>query len=279
MKKKLTVIFLCVALAAIAIVGASLAYFTDTKSAKNTFTVGNVKIDLIESKFHREGNDNSGDTTIPDPTHKVVADDDMKYVSDGATIFTDEEIKADAANYSAYIGERGKNMVPGKNIAKSPYVINTGANDAYIRIRVMIPSDANRDYWQARSGGVIESQFCTTAITSGEFMHNDRRNDYPFIDASGRGYVDENGVKYDVYTFIRNEPLKPGEMTEWNVWNYIGIADEATSANIQKAIDKGAILESKDGTVTANVLVQADAIQAEGFADAKAAFAAFDAQP
>ena len=30
-------------------------------------------------------------------------------------------------------------MVPGKNIAKSPYVINTGANDAYIRIRVMIP--------------------------------------------------------------------------------------------------------------------------------------------
>ena len=55
MKKKLTAIFLCVALAAIAIVGASLAYFTDTKSVTNTFTVGNVKIDLIESKFHREG--------------------------------------------------------------------------------------------------------------------------------------------------------------------------------------------------------------------------------
>ena len=28
-----------------------------------------------------------------------------------------------------------------------------------------------------------------------------------------------------------------------------------------------------------NILVQADAIQAEGFADAEAAFAAFDAQP
>ena len=275
MKKKFTAIFLCVALVAIAVVGTSLAYFTDTKSATNTFTVGNVKIDLIESRYHREGNDNSGDTSIPDPTNTASG---MQYVSDGATIFTDEEIKADAANYSAYIGERGQNMVPGKNIAKSPYVINTGTNDAYIRIRVMIPSDANRDYWQARSGGVIESQFCTTAITSGEFMHNDRRNDYPFIDASGRGYVDENGVKYDVYTFIRTKPLKPGEMTEWNVWNYIGIADEATSANIQKAINKGAILVSDDGTMTANVLVQADAIQAEGFTDAKAAFAAFDAQ-
>ena len=275
MKKKLTAIFLCVALAAIAIVGASLAYFTDTKSATNTFTVGNVKIDLIESRYHRQGSGSSGDTSIPAPTQTASG---MKYISDGATIFTDEEIKADAANYSAYIGERGKNVVPGENIAKSPYVINTGSNDAYIRIRVMIPSDANRDYWQARSGGVIESQFCSTAITSGEFMHNDRRNDYPFIDASGRGYVDENGVKYDVYTFIRTEPLKPGEMTEWNVWNYIGIADEATKESIQKAIDKGAILKADDGTLTVNVLVQADAIQAEGFADAKAAFAAFDAQ-
>ena len=274
MKKKITAIFLCVALVAIAIVGASLAYFTDTDSATNTFTVGNVKIDLIESRYHRQGSGSSGDTSIPTPNQTASG---MKYVSNGATIFTDDEIKADAANYSAYITERGKNMVPGKNIAKSPYVINTGANDAFIRIRVMIPSDANRDYWQARSGGVIESQFCTTAITSGEFIHSDRRNDYPIIDSSGRGYVDGNGVKYDVYTFIRTEPLKPGEMTEWNVWNYVGIADEATSANVQKAIDKGAILVSADGTMTVNVLVQADAIQAEGFADAKAAFAAFDA--
>ena len=275
MKKKITALCLCVALLAVAVVGASLAYFTDTKSATNTFTVGNVKIDLIESRYHRQGSGSSGDTSIPAPTKTASG---MKYISDGATIFTDEEIKTDAANYSTYIGERGKNMVPGKNIAKSPYVVNTGANDAYIRIRVMIPSDANRDYWQARSGGVIESQFCTTAITSGEFMHNDRRNDYPFINSTGRGYIDENGVGYDVYTFIRTEPLKPGEMTEWNVWNYIGIADEATSANIQKAVDKGAILVSEDGTMTVNILVQADAIQAEGFADAKAAFAAFDAQ-
>ena len=71
------------ALVAIAIVGASLAYFTDTKSATNTFTVGNVKIDLIESRFHREGNDSSGDTSIPD-SHAKDRDDGMKYVTDGA---------------------------------------------------------------------------------------------------------------------------------------------------------------------------------------------------
>lgn len=49
MKKKITAIFLCVALVAIAIVGASLAYFTDTKTATNTFTMGDVKIVLDET--------------------------------------------------------------------------------------------------------------------------------------------------------------------------------------------------------------------------------------
>lgn len=49
MKKKITAIFLCVALVAIAIVGASLAYFTDTKTATNTFTMGDVQIKLDET--------------------------------------------------------------------------------------------------------------------------------------------------------------------------------------------------------------------------------------
>ena len=275
MKKKVIAICLCVALAAVAVVGASLAYFTDTKSATNTFTVGNVKIDLIESRYHRQGYNSTNDSDIPAPDKTASG---MDYIANGATIYSNDEIKADAENYLDYITKRGENMVPGKKIAKSPYVINTGANDAYIRIRVMIPSYANREYWRAYSGGVIDSQFCSTAILSGEFMHNDKTNDRPFVDSSGKGYIDEKGVGYDVYTFIRNEPLAPGEMTEWNVWNYIGITPEATSANIQKAINKGAILVSEDGTMTVNVLVQADAIQAEGFVDAKAAFAAFDAQ-
>ena len=87
MKKKITAICLCVALLAVAIVGATLAYFTDTKSATNTFTVGNVKIDLIESRFHREGNDNSGDVSIPDPTQTASG---MAYVTDGHKAFTDD---------------------------------------------------------------------------------------------------------------------------------------------------------------------------------------------
>ena len=274
MKKKLTVIFLCVALAAIAIVGASLAYFTDTKSATNTFTVGNVKIDLIESKFHREGNDNSGDTTIPDPTHKVVADDGMNYVTTGHTMFTDEEIKKDAETYKTdYLAVKGQNMVPGRGVAKCPYVVNTGANDAYIRIRVLVPSKANNDFVAVKDGGVITNQWCSSSFSTGEFI--DKKgggyNNAPAIDKAS---VTKDGVTYDVYTFTRTEPLKAGAMTEWNVWNFIGIKKTATSADVQKAIDAGAITATGD-TMTLNVLVEADAIQSEGFADAAAAWAAF----
>ncbi len=49
MKKKITAILLCAALVAIAAAGASLAYFTDTKTATNTFTMGDVKIKLDET--------------------------------------------------------------------------------------------------------------------------------------------------------------------------------------------------------------------------------------
>ena len=268
MKKKIVAICLCLALAAVAVVGASLAYFTDSKSATNTFTVGNVKIDLIESQFHREGNDNSGDTSIPDPTHKVTADDGMKYVTTGHTMFTNDEIKADAAQYSDYIGKHGSNMVPGRNFAKCPYVINTGANDAYIRIRVMIPHDGDVD-----NGGIINAMFCSTATSSGEFQQGANGENWPVVEANG--YTDENGLKYDVYTFTRTEPLKAGAMTEWNVWNFVGIGKNVTNADIEKAIENGVITRTETGALSLNVLVQADAIQSEGFANAAAAWAAF----
>ena len=271
MKKKLLVLGLCVALAAIAIAGASLAYFTDTKSATNTFTVGNVKIKLIESRYHRTGSGNSGDTSLPPATTKAAG---MEFIPDGWTIFTDDEIKEDAETYATdYLAVKGKNMVPGRGVAKCPYVINTGANDAYIRVRVMVPSAANNDFVAVKDGGVITNQWCSTSFINGEFIDGKGGgwNNAPAIERN----VDKDGMKYDVYTFTRIKPLKAGKMTEWNVWNYIGINKEATSDDIQKAIDAGAITTATDGTMSLNVLVEADAIQSEGFADAAAAWAAF----
>ena len=48
MKKKILALCLVVALAATAVIGGTLAYFTDTESKTNTFTVGNVDIELKE---------------------------------------------------------------------------------------------------------------------------------------------------------------------------------------------------------------------------------------
>ena len=277
-KKRFVAILLCMTLVALAAIGATFAYLTSTDSVTNTFTVGNVKIDLIESKFHREGNDNSGDTSIPDPTQTASG---MKYVTDGHKAFTNDEIKEDAKTYMAdYLAVKGKNMVPGRGVAKCPYVVNTGANDAYIRIRVMIPSAANNDFVGVTDGGVITNQWCSTAFISGEFIDQKGGgwNNAPAIDKAS---VTKDGVTYDVYTFTRTEPLKAGAMTEWNVWNFIGINKDATSADIQKALDAGAIkVVETDGAqvMTLNVLVEADGIQADGFADATAAWAAFDTQ-
>lgn len=55
MKKKITALCLCAALLAVAVVGASLAYFTDTDSRDNVFTTGSVKIELIEKQRNGEG--------------------------------------------------------------------------------------------------------------------------------------------------------------------------------------------------------------------------------
>lgn len=48
MKKKILAICLVVCLALTAVIGGTLAYFTDTDGATNTFTVGNVDIKLVE---------------------------------------------------------------------------------------------------------------------------------------------------------------------------------------------------------------------------------------
>lgn len=56
-KKRFVAILLCVTLVALAAIGATFAYLTDTKTVDNTFTMGNVKITLNETNV----NDPEGD--------------------------------------------------------------------------------------------------------------------------------------------------------------------------------------------------------------------------
>lgn len=56
-KKRFVAILLCVTLVALAAIGATFAYLTDTKTVDNTFTMGNVAIKLDETNV----NDPTGD--------------------------------------------------------------------------------------------------------------------------------------------------------------------------------------------------------------------------
>ena len=274
MKKKLTAIFLCVALVAIAIVGASLAYFTDTDKKTNTFTVGNVKIELLESQYHRvnAGKGNAtGETEPLSGGYLWAANVDMQgttentpnYVTSGEVwngqYFSDAQIEADAVTYKdRYFAEHSQNMVPGANVRKNPYVKNTGDSDAYIRIRTLIPVslfeviDKGPSYWT------------TTAMNEGQVTSN-AVDTYNTSGATAVKKVERHGIMYYEYDFTFVKAVKPGELTFWNVWGNIAINKDATAEDL-------ANVESFD------VIFEADAIQAEGFANATEAFAAFKAQ-
>ena len=76
MKKKIVAMSLAVSLAAIAVIGGTLAYFTDKDNAENVFTVGKVDIDLTAPNWDAEGSVDA-DTVYPgeplkkDPTITV----------------------------------------------------------------------------------------------------------------------------------------------------------------------------------------------------------------
>lgn len=73
MKKKMTALCLCMAMLAIAVVGGTLAYFTDTDNKTNTFTVGDVDITLVEK--NEDGTEFEQDQVLlPGEENKVVKD-------------------------------------------------------------------------------------------------------------------------------------------------------------------------------------------------------------
>ena len=272
-KRRILAIAMSLVIVAILAIGATLAYFTDTDKETNTFTVGNVKIDLIESQYHRVNAGRGNATGMTEPLsggYVWAANVDMQgtpentpnYTTSGETwsglYFSDEQIEADAATYKeGYFAEHSQNMVPGNNVRKNPYVKNTGVNDAYIRIRTLIPVslfnviDNGYSYWT--STAIKEGQ--VTSVADGV---------YSTSGPEAVKQVERNGIKYYEYDFTFTKAVKPGELTFWNVWGNIAIDKEATAEDLKN-------VESCD------VIFEADAIQADGFASAADAFAAFDA--
>ena len=239
---------------AVASVLGTLAYLTDTKTATNTFTVGNVKIELLESSLHRE---NAGVANGQTSTSELWSDVKMegtgntsKYKA-GDTFYTDAQIEANAQEYKC----ENVKLNPGQSYHKMPYVKNTGANDAYIRIRVMFPADLD-------TAILNSSMYTSTALNNKEFT----------LAYDDSGTVEREGIKYNVYTFTRVDPLKAGELTYWNVWGTVHMDADVTNEELANFFGEGK--HYANGIFP--VLVEADAIQADGFANAGEAWNAFD---
>ena len=255
-KKRFVAILLCMTLVALAAIGATFAYLTSTDSVTNTFTVGNVKIKLIESSLHRENagvaNGATSDSELWSNVNKEGTGNTSKYKA-GDTFYTDAQIEANAAEYKC----ENVKLLPGESYHKMPYVKNTGSEDAYIRIRVMIPADLD-------TAILNSSMYTSSAMLKKEFT----------MAYDNSGTVEREGVKYNVYTFTRIDPLAAGEMTYWNVWGTIHMDPDTTGEELAEFFGEGKAYAN--GVFP--VLVEADGIQADGFADATAAWAAFDKQ-
>ena len=253
MKKTIAIVMLVVLVAAASVLG-TLAYLTDTKTAKNTFTVGNVKIELLESSLHRENagvaNGQTSTSELWSNVAKEGTGNTSKYKA-GDTFYTDAQIEANAAEYKC----DNVKLNPGQSYHKMPYVKNTGANDAYIRIRVMIPADLD-------TAILNSSMYTSTALNNKEFT----------MAYDNSGTVVRDGINYNVYTFTRIDPLAAGELTYWNVWGTVHMDADVTNAELASFFGEGKLYA--DGTFP--VLVEADAIQADGFANAAEAWEAFD---
>lgn len=150
MKKKITAIFLCVALVAVAVVGASLAYFTDTDSATNTFTVGKVDITLNEQQRGADGLETFQQNKKLNPIVGSAQSEKDEYGLPNAT---------DAVNYVDKI-------VTVTN--------NTGSDAAYIRAYFAIPSALDDGYETFNAGvNVLHFNFGQYQTADGTWKSTD----------------------------------------------------------------------------------------------------------
>lgn len=106
MKKKIASLCLCVALLAVAVIGGTLAYFTDTQDVTNTFSFSkNVTITLDETDITKDdgsrtetGNDYEdiypGQTVVKDPTVHVDEESANCFVRAFVTINNKEALDA-----------------------------------------------------------------------------------------------------------------------------------------------------------------------------------------
>ncbi|MDY5563970.1 MAG: TasA family protein [Candidatus Limivicinus sp.] len=253
MKKKIVALCLCVALAVVAIGGATLAYFTDTDEATNTFTAGGVKIDLIEQQVNKDG------TALEDFEQNQV----LMPIVGSAQGAKDQFGQPVAENY----------------IDKIVTIENTGKSDAYVRAYFAIPSALDDGYETFNAGAnILHFNFgnengVSTEGVQWSWMHGNKWNYFE---------TTIDGVAYNVYFADYYQVLPAGETTEQFLSGvYLDKSFDMKDGKYYafgKEVDLSGLINA-DGELAIKCPVKAVAVQAAGFGSVDAAITeAFGAQ-
>lgn len=147
MKKKIVALSLCVAMLAIAVIGGTLAYFTDNDQVENTFTIGNIDIDLYEKS------DCDGDGEL------------------------DEQEFQEYLKYS--------NIMPGDALPKEAHIRNqSNKNAAYVRVAVVmnnlaVINDAIDGVYEGKGYAADEIQAIYDEVFEGWGVNYSKRAEFP----------------------------------------------------------------------------------------------------
>lgn len=252
MKKRIVTIALVVALVAIAAVG-TLAYFTDTADATNTFVVGNVAIELIEEE--RDGNGGTKNFTQGKKLYPIVG---------SAQGEKDELGMPTAKNY----------------VDKMVTIKNTGSEKAYIRAYFAIPSALDDGYETFNAGmNVLHFNFGNKVVNGA--ISSTEGVEWIWTHGSKWNYFEttlSDGIKYNVYFADYYQAVDAGATTEQLVQGVY--LDKSFDMKEGKPYAFGKEFDVDAGWDWSNVKcpVFAVACQAEGFDNAADAInAAFGA--
>lgn len=252
MKKRIVTLALVVALVAIAAVG-TLAYFTDTDKATNTFVVGNVAIDLIEQQRGEKG---------------------LEDFENGKKLYP--IVGSAQGEQDSYGMPTAKNYVD-----KMVTVKNTGSEAAYIRAYFAIPAALDDGYETFNAGmNVLHFNFGTKLV--GETAVSTDGVEWLWKQANGKWNYFEttiDGIAYNVYFADYYTAVAAGATTEQFIKGvYLDKSFEMKDDGAY-AFDTKLVMDKDWSWSNVSCPVFAVAVQAEGFDNAADAItAAFGAQ-
>lgn len=247
MKKKLTLVVTCIVLVAAMVIGGTLAYFTDTDNATNTFAVGNVSIDLIEQQRGENG-------LVPFEQNKK-----LYPIVGSAQGEKDEYGMPIAKNY----------------VDKMVTIKNTGSEKAYIRAYFAIPSALDDGYETFNAGlNTLHFNFGNKVVNG--VVSSTEGAEWIWTHGNKWNYFETtlSGIKYNVYYADYYQAVDAGATTEQLVQGVY--LDKTFDIKDGKCYAFGEEVTLDEGWDWSKVScpVFAVACQAEGFDNATAAMEA-----